>query len=161
MRIALSFFFVFLQAGTASAQAHQDAVAPMGFFGGTLTVRSVDDPHHSGVAHRTLIVTGADGQRLSTRLNDGGGAAENQALNLYKEGNADRFLLLSQKDCVEIDPARVTATVCAPRKACDFATQIGRTYVGRFDWMNGFDPPNGRFGFRFRFLPAYDAGCAP
>jgi hypothetical protein len=91
-------------------------------------------------------------------LQDGGGAAQNQSLNLYHR-EQDRFLLVSERDCIAIDPVKGTVGKCRKTIVCSEA----RTYVGRFDWMNGYDPPNGRFGLRWRFLPAYDAmesgGC--
>lgn len=38
------------------------------------------------------------------------------------------------------------------------ANAVAGRYVGRFDWMNAFDPPSGAFRFDWRFLPAEDAG---
>jgi hypothetical protein len=68
-------------------------------------------------------------------------------------------LLVSERDCVAVDPIKGTLNQCHRSLACG----PSRTYVGRFYWMNGFDPPHGRFGLKWRFLPAYDAseigGC--
>lgn len=92
------------------------------------------------------------------KLQDGGGYARNNSLNLY-HWDQDSFLLVSERDCVAVDPIRGALNQCRRTAAC----ARSRTYLGRFDWMNGFDPPHGRFGFRWRFLPAYDAvengGC--
>ena len=91
-------------------------------------------------------------------LQDGGGLARNNALNLYHSGQ-DRFLVVSERDCLTVDPIKGTLNQCRKASAC----APTRAFVGRFDWMNGFDPPHGRFGLRWRFLPAYDAvessGC--
>ena len=87
-------------------------------------------------------------------LQDGGGVVQNQSLNLYHI-DQDRFLLVSSRDCVEIDPIKSQLAVCARKQVC----RQKHDYVGRFGWMNGFDPPRGRFGYAFRFLPAYDAGA--
>jgi hypothetical protein len=98
------------------------------------------------------------GKKQSVGLQDGGGGAGNQSLNLYHQ-EQDRFLLVSERDCTAIDPIKGTLAQCRKRVVCPKP----RTYVGRFDWMNGYDPPRGRFGLKWRFLPTYDAaesrGC--
>jgi len=147
--------------GTSGAwhpQPPEVASAWLGASGATLLVRSVDDRWRRGTAHRRLTLSLPSGKRRSTALHDGGGAAENQALDLYHAGQ-ERFLLVSERDCVDIDAANGRLTQCQKPAACS----IHRTYLGRFDWMNGYDPPKGHFGLRWRFLPAYDAlengGC--
>jgi len=98
----------------------------------------------------TLILPG--GTKRSLPLQDGGGVVGNNALSLYFEGH-ESFLLLSEKDCVHIDALKAIFKRCQPARAN--AQKLVR--VGRFDWMNGFDPPHGAFRFAFRFLPAWDA----
>jgi hypothetical protein len=120
--------------------------------------RSVDDPARKGTARRQLTLVLPTGRKRSLPLQDGGGHAGNNALNLYHLGK-DRFLLVSQRDCVRIDSIKGQLQSCERTAAC----AAKRQYVGRFDWMNAFDPPRGEFRFGFRFLPGYDAwengGC--
>jgi hypothetical protein len=136
----------------------ETARASLGFSGATLSIRSVDDPKRPGTARRRLTLTLPSGASRTLNLHDGGGLAENHALDLHHVGQ-DGFLLVSQKDCVEIDPIRVALNRCVKSVGC----AKSRSYVGRFDWMNAFDPPKGAFHFGFRFLPAHDAiesgGC--
>ena len=136
----------------------ETATAWLGKSGATLSIRSVDDPKRPGTARRVLTLTTAAGTLFRLPLRDGGGYAGNNGLNLYHQSQ-DQFLLVSERDCVEIDPIRPRVHLCQARQACP----RHRTYLGRFDWMNGFDPPRGAFRFAFRFLPAYDAsegnGC--
>lgn len=134
------------------ATTPQVASASLGFSGATLSVRSADDPRRRGTSHRKLTLTLPSGKSRTIALQDGGGYARNNALNLY-HGDQDRFLLVSEQDCVSIDPLKGTLNQCRRTSAC----KPSRTYVGRFDWMNGFDPPHGRFGLKWRFLPPYDA----
>ena len=140
------------------AMAPQVASASLGFSGATLAVRSVYVPRRPGTAHRRLTLTLPSGNSRTMELQDGGGFARNNSLNLY-HGDQDRFLLVSERDCVVIDPFKGALKQCRRTAAC----LPSRIYVGRFDWMNGYDPPHGRFGLKWRFLPAYDAveggGC--
>jgi hypothetical protein len=69
----------------------------------------------------------------------------------------DRYLLTSERDCVEFDPVQVKARYCVSRPPCAGQTVQNATYLGRFDWMNGFDPPKGGFSLGFRFLGFEDA----
>ena len=84
-------------------------------------------------------------------LYDGGGYARNNDLNLYFVSQG-RFLLVSERDCVQIDALKAILKRCLPAHT-DTRTP---TRVGRFGWMNGFDPPHGTFRYAFRFLPAWD-----
>ena len=104
------------------------------------------------------MLTGSNGEARTLILNDGGGLLANNALNLIAINGDDRFKLVSQRDCVDIDPVHTRMTMCPVREVC--RAQPGETYVGRWDWMNGFDPPNSRFSLRFRFLPSYQAACS-
>ena len=140
------------------ATASQVASASLGFSGATLSVKSVDDPRRRGTSRRSLTLTLPSGKSRTIELKDGGGFAHNSALNLY-HGEQDSFLLVSERDCVAVDPIKGALNQCRKTTAC----APSRAYIGRFDWMNGFDPPHGQFGLRWRFLPAYDAvesgGC--
>jgi len=160
-------FLVLLLAWAAVTPPHPDhwkpvppetAAAWLGFSGATLSIRSVDDPKRPGTARRVLTLAMPDGVRRSLALADGGGHAGNNSLNLYQSGE-DRFLLISERDCVTVEPIRGAVGRCLKPQAC----RSGRTFLGRFDWMNGFDLPQGAFHFAFRFLPAHDvatgSGC--
>ncbi len=134
------------------------ASTSLGFSGATLSVRTLDDPRRSGTSHRKATLKLPSGKSRSVDLHDGGGLVRNNSLNLYHI-DQDRFLLVSQRDCVAVDPIKGALSQCRRTDVCT----PSRTYLGRFDWMNGFDPPRGRFSFKWRFLPAYDAvengGC--
>lgn len=108
------------------------------------------------IAQRVFILTGPDGHTQNLRLHDGGGTARNSSLNLFVAAD-DRYLLVSERDCVEFDPIKLRAVYCKRRPPCDGGAVQGLIYLGRFDWMNGYDPPNGAFGLAFRFLPFQDA----
>jgi hypothetical protein len=140
------------------ASAPEVASASLGFSGASVSVTSLDNPGRRGTAHRRLALTLPSGKTRSVELHDGGGLARNYSLSLYHIGQ-DKFLLVSERDCVAVDPIKGWLNMCRKDDAC----ALSRTYVGRFDWMNGFDPPHGRFGLKWRFLPAYDAlesgGC--
>jgi hypothetical protein len=135
----------------------QVATAHLGFSGATLSVRSVQSRTLSE-AVRTLVLKLPDGAVRAMRLDRRGGFSGESGLNLYHVGQ-DSFRLIGPYDCAQIDPIRGRLTRCDRIGAC----ALRLTFIGRYDWMNGFDPPHGRFGIGFRFLPPYDAleseGC--
>jgi hypothetical protein len=126
------------------------------FSGATVAVRESYGQTHWPIAARTLILTGPNGHTQKLRLHQGGGTARNSSLNLFAAADG-RYFLVSERDCVEFDPIRVHATYCKVRPPCDGGAVHGPIYLGRFDWMNGYDPPKGAFGLAFRFLPFQDA----
>ena len=134
------------------------ASADLGFSGAILTIRSSGIEARTGVDHRTLILITANNRRFTKVLNDGGGRLRNWGLNLYSIGKS-KFVLLSEKDCVSIDAINGGVVSCPIQKAC--SPQLGpeAVFLGRFDWMNGFDRPKGTFRLGFRYLPFYDATC--
>lgn len=90
-------------------------------------------------------------------LNDGGARVGNTSIQLFAM-TADHFKLVSEKDCVDIDPVHARMTTC-PIRTTGCQALPGETFIGRFDWMNGFDPPHARFTLRFRYLPSYEMVC--
>jgi hypothetical protein len=136
----------------------QTAKHRLGFSGATISIRE-EYPPGWPIANRTFSLTGANGVRRSLPLHPGGGTAGNQSLNLFvTEGtDGDHYLLTSERDCIEFDPVRVTAKGCLKRPPCANNHLSGATYLGRFDWMNGIDPPKGEFRLAFRFLGPEDA----
>jgi hypothetical protein len=134
------------------------ASADLGFSGAVLTIRSSGIEARTGVDHRTLILVTADNRRLTKVLNDGGGRLRNWSLNLYSVGQ-NKFVILSEKDCVSIDPVKSDIAPCPIQKPCSPQLGPDAVFLGRFDWMNGFDRPRGTFGLGFRYLPFYDATC--
>jgi hypothetical protein len=133
----------------------QTASHLFGFSGATLSIREAY-PQGWPVAQRTFLLRGPSGRRRGLPLHPGGGKAGNQSLNLFK-ADGDRYLLTSERDCVEFDPIRLTAGSCVAPPLCAGGHLVGATYLGRFDWMNGFDAPKGDFGLAFRFLGFEDA----
>lgn len=157
--IAISTTGALFVGGACLAQSRTEtATALLGRTGATLTVRSVDDPQRPGTARRTAILVGSNGVTRTMRLNDGGGLVRNNSINLIAIHPGDDFKLVSQRDCVDVDPVHARLTACPVRQAC--RAQPDEIYVGRWDWMNGFDPPHASFTFRFRFLPSYEAMCS-
>jgi len=130
----------------------QVASESLGFSGAILTVRSVQGPTLRE-ALRTVFLKLPNGRVRSIRLKRMGGLTGRSNLNLYHV-EQDSFRLVGPYDCVSIDPIRGNLARCDRARAC----ASSRSFLGRYDWMNGFDRPRGRFGFRFRFLPAYDVG---
>lgn len=155
---ALMTTILMLTSGACLAQSRSEsATASLGVAGESLTILSVDVPHQTGTSRRRIVAVGADGTTQTLTINDGGGHAGNNALNLYKVDQS-HFRLVSERDCVDVDGVHATLTVCHIRDVC--RTVSGETYIGRFDWMNGFDPPRAEFRYRFRFLPSQDAPCS-
>lgn len=134
------------------------ASTELGFSGALLTISSSGIHARTGIDHRTLVLLTAHNRRITMALNDGGGSLGNWSLNLYSVGH-DRFVVLSEKDCVSIEAVKGILKSCLLQKPC--AAQLGpdASYLGRFDWMNGFDRPTGVFRYGFRYLPFYDAVC--
>jgi hypothetical protein len=132
-----------------------------GFSGATVAIREDYKRHGWPIAERSFILTGANGRKHSLPLHKGGGAAKNWSLNLFWAGNdgsgSDQYFLISEQDCVEFDPVAMNAKMCLKRPPCGLHGVADLTYLGRFDWMNGFDPPDRTFAFAFRFLPFMDA----
>jgi hypothetical protein len=145
-------------APAADARAPQDdqvASHRLGYSGATLTIRETF-PDGWSIARRTFILKGADGRTRTLPLRPGGGAAANQSLNLFRR-DQDSYLLLSDRDCLVFDPIKVTTSSCPARPPCENGHARAGTYLGRFDWMNAFDPPHGAFRLAWRYLPAEDA----
>jgi hypothetical protein len=134
------------------------ASADLGFSGAVLTIRSSGIEARTGVDHRTLILITANNRRFTKVLNDGGGRLRNWSLNLYSIGQ-NKFVILSEKDCVSIDPVKGLVASCQIQKPCSPQLGPDAVFLGRFDLMNGFDRPRGTFGLGFRYLPSYDATC--
>ena len=112
-------------------------------------------------SNRTLILTSPAGQQrripLSSLSNGGGG------MNLY--ALQDGYVLLGENDCIALDDITLETRSCLSREietGCEAHRQpdgvLRRTasghwpiYLGRFDWMNGYDPPDGRFAYALRY----------
>lgn len=135
----------------------------LGFSGATLSIRESFGQTGWPIANRTFILIGANGHRRELKLARAGGTAGNQSLNLFWAGKAgdvtgsDKYFVISEMDCVEFDPIRMEAKFCLTRPPCESGKVRGLVYLGRYDWMNGYDPPKGLFGWNFRFLPFTDA----
>jgi len=162
LAVSISLFAV---AGFTSAAVENHApLAPafvrashlLEFSGAIVSVE--EDYRHTAwpIARRIFLLKGANGRRIALRLHVGGGKAENDSLNLFRAAN-DSYFLTSERDCVEFNPVKVSAGYCATRPFCRARRIVGLSYLGRFDWMNGFDPPKGLFRLRFRYLSAEDA----
>jgi hypothetical protein len=125
-----------------------------------------------------LFLRAPNGRRLTIRLRDSRDG--NHGASLYQSED-DRYVFLSRSDCIEVNPFALTARSCriaAPVEPANGRetdqrclaranprgilrrTVHGRPpiYLGRYDWMNGYDPPDGRFGLGFRYLHLGDAG---
>ena len=134
------------------------ASADLGFTGAVLTIKSTPVAHEMGSDHRQVTLLMSDGRKRAITLHDGGGHLGNDRLALYF-ATQDQFLLLSEKDCLAINPIKATLKICALLPECGPKLPQGAAYLGSFDWMNGYDRPKGNFVYRFRFEPFYDASC--
>lgn len=128
----------------------------LGFSGATVAIRE-EYPNGWPVAERTFSLTGANGFTRRLPLHPAGGKAGNGSLNLFVRNGGDHYLLTGERDCVEFDPVRVTVKRCVERPPCANDHVTGATYLGRFAWMNGIEPPKGEFRLAFRFLGSEDA----
>lgn len=128
----------------------------LGFSGATVSIRENSRESEWPVASRTFILVGVDGRVLTLQLQKGGGLAENSDINLFS-ADLGNYLIVSERDCVEFDPVKLTARYCVNRPSCKSGKVQGLNYVGRFGWMNGYDPPRGTFQLGFRFLTVEDA----
>jgi len=169
LRILVAITGLSLVGQAASAQSvstNRVASHRLGFSGATVSVR--EDYSHTKwpVAHRYFLLKGANGRVVTTPLRDGG-ASELSELGLYaneSSGGGD-FWLIGGRDCLRFDPVNLKVSKCVPPPCVrGRRTSQNLTYVGAFDWANGFDPPKGRFQFGWRFLPPEDgserSGCA-
>lgn len=128
----------------------------LGFSGATVSVR--EDHRHTKwpAAERAFTLVGANGERRQLPLRTG-----SASLNLWEIAD-DRYVLTGEGDCIQFDPIRVRARYCAKPPPCVNGAVTDARFIGRFDWMNGYDPPKGEFHFDFRFGPFQDAapgGC--
>ena len=155
-------------AHSQSISTNRIATHQLGFSGVSVSVR--EDYRHTSfpVAHRRLILRSPGGRVVTLALSDGG-PNELTPLSLYRRENPQLdnrghaiggdFILIGARDCVGFDPVFLDATRCIARPPCaPNKERSGLLYLGRFDWANGFDPPRGRFQFRWRFLPVEDGG---
>lgn len=133
------------------------AAATLGRTGGVLTIEAASDPARPGVARRTAILLASNGVGRRVALRDGGGAIGDSSIWLFALPG-DRFRAVGPEDCIEIDPVEGRITTC-PIRTTGCQPQAGETFIGRFDWMNGFDPPHAEFTLRFRYLPSYEMIC--
>jgi len=135
------------------------AQADLGHSGAKLIVTSTAVPHTPASDHRVVTLVMPDGRRrVATIKNDDGGELGENALNLYFAGK-NHFQLLSNKDCLDIDAIGAKLQSCPVVPPCNPGLPAGSAFLGRFDYMNGFDSPRRAFVYRFRFLPFYDANC--
>jgi len=137
-----------------SGQAQVD----LGYSGARLVVTSTAVAHTPASDHRVVTLVMPDGRQRKTVLHDGGGELGNNSLNLYFAGQ-DHFRLVSEKDCLDVDPIEARLRTCPLVPLCNPGLPSGSAFLGRFDYMNGFDSPKGVFGMKFRFLWFYDARC--
>jgi hypothetical protein len=159
-RIVPAFLFLGIAGSQATSAAPVlIASSSLGFSGATLIVQSSGIDPHRGEDHRVLILETADGKRIAKALHDAGGHLGNSGLNLYSVSQG-RFMLLSEKDCLSIEAVKGMISTCQIRPPCDPKLGTDAAFLGRFDWMNGFDRPRGAFDFGFRYLPFYDATCS-
>jgi hypothetical protein len=135
----------------------------LGFSGATVSVLEDFRTTQAPIAHRSLLLREPDGRDVTMALHDDG--PDNTTLSLYKDdntmldprGQGDEFLIIGARDCVIFDPIFMLVKACASRPPTGpHRDGPGLTYIGRFDWANGYDPPNGEFRFNWRFLPMED-----
>jgi hypothetical protein len=150
----LMFFGTLGLSGSAAARnLRESAAADLGFSGAQVVITSTWDLR-SGTSHRLLTLIGPNGAKRTAQLHDGGGHAGPSSLNLYHL-DQENFAIRNSVDCYQIDAIHIRMRRCVP-PTCG-STHTAGTYLGRFDWMNGYDRPKGEFRLGFRYLPSYDA----
>jgi hypothetical protein len=150
---------VAVEAPTAYAATRTGNVH-LGFSGATLSISTNVPSYKTWLEHRQLTLIEPDGKRRVMMLKDASPKLGNQGLNLYhRKQNDFAFVLVGDTECVEIDPIRAILKRCAATPSCQ-SSSTSAEYLGRFDWMNGYNPPHGEFTYDFRFLPSYDAAPA-
>jgi len=154
LRIALLLLAFAVPKSAAGRTITQTATADLGFSGVRISVTSTFPVLSAGIDRRLLTVIGPSGVRRVAHLHAGGVYVGPSSLNLYYLGD-DNFAVLNPVDCVIIDAIHVRLRKCAPPPCA--AKHASGTYLGRWDWMNGFDRPKGEFALRYRYLPFYDA----
>jgi len=157
--LAVAFFASCLPTAALAGPSGSGATHRLGFSGATITIRE----HGLPVTNRTFVLRGASGGTARLRLAAGSRQEPSPSLNLFKFAS-DRYLLTSSSDCIEFDPIAVLARRCISMPPCRDGKVEGATYLGRFGWMNGYEPPRGEYTLRFRFLgfedAAEDQSCA-
>lgn len=123
-----------------------------------LAVTTFDDRLRPGTSRRMMSLTSSDGRSGSLRLRDAGGSVGNDSLSLFHL-NGPRYRLLSERDCLDMDAELATLARCSARLKGDYCAGDVGTFIGAFNWMNGFDP-DGAWTYRFRYLPAPHFQCA-
>jgi len=133
----------------------------LGFSGATLAISTSVSSYKTWLEHRQLTLIEPDGKQRIMTLKDASPKLGNQSLSLYHQDKNDfEFVLIGDTECVEIDPIRAVLRQCtSPHPHCQ-APPKSTQYIGRFDWMNGYNPPHGVFTYDFRFLPSYDAAAS-
>lgn len=157
----------------AAGQTHI-ATATLGFSNVAASIEETVTSLRPWQTRRRLIMVSPAGRRRAIPLHNATNGSV--STNLYGLENG-QYLLLSRFDCIELDTIRLAARSCAvaQRRGLRSTDQrcLARTedngaiernrrgrwplYLGRFDYMNGFDPPHGEFGNRFRYLGAEGA----
>lgn len=164
----ISYFAVASPSRGGGSHGRYVARRSFGFSGATLSI--LEDYRRTiwPVANRTMILSAPSGKSVQRRIANGSGGDRTElALYVRKQvlvndlGRAvdGRFLLIGAGDCVALDPEFLLLASC--RHVPPVVLGLGRpglTYLGRFTWANGFDPPHGFFRYGWRFLPAEDNG---
>jgi hypothetical protein len=143
----------------------------LGFSGAIVAIREDYRRTKWPASHRTFVLRGANGRVVTKAMKDGGAGALT-ALSLYKrkdealdgKGRAidGSFVLIGARDCLSFDPVFLDVGACIVDPPCDGAgPRRGLTYLGRFDWGTGYDPPHGDFQLGWRFIPAEDGSEEP
>jgi hypothetical protein len=155
-----------------------EATAVLGFTDVRATIRETQIGSSYEPMARVLTLDAPNGKRVVVTMRDSSDG--NHGASLYEAAN-DHYIFLSRSDCFEVDPFAMAATSCrieAPVEPANGRETDQRClaeehprgilrhpdvgyrpiYLGRFDWMNGYDPPDGRFGLGFRYLHFADAG---
>jgi hypothetical protein len=151
------------RANCQSVSANRIATHQLGFSGTTVSIQEDYRNTKWPVAHRRLILRGPNGRVMTMILQDGGAGALT-TLSLYKRQNENpdsrghaiqgSFVLIGARECVTFDPLFLDIARCKTAPPCERdGRRAGLLYLGRFDWANGIDPPQGRFQYGWRFLP--------
>jgi len=136
---------IFLISGDARAASTRfSATAHLGSTGIRATLVEMPITLDAVAMHRVLMFSKPGFKHLTVKLNEDNQDL-NSSTNLYV-AKGGHYIFVSRKDCVDLDTSSFDAQLCEQQSL----KREDLLYLGRFDWMNGFDKNVFQLGFRFQ-----------
>ena len=167
MRCAAALGVVALGATAGMASATSTASLTLGTSNVTVTYTdSVGVSSAKGPTRRTLIFHSPAGRTRVVVLKNT--EMSGSALRVYYVPHSlrdtrlgfswDQFVFIGTSDCITLETVKFRIMPCTMTAGDALRRRRDASYIGRFDFANGFDRPKGRFGYNLRFLPAWETG---